>query len=80
MASAAIYLIKKIRKSETSWNELMTTAVGYKEHELKVCAKDLCTLLENAPEMEHTKSIKKKFSQAAFHEVTRIKLERKEKK
>ena len=45
MASAAIYLIKKIRKSETSWNELMTTAVGYKEHELKVCAKDLCTLL-----------------------------------
>ena len=58
----------------------MTTAVGYREHELKVCAKDLCTLLENAPDMDHTKSIKKKFSLPSFHEVTRIKLERKEKK
>jgi cyclin B len=30
IASSAIYLIKKIRKSESSWNELMTTLVGYK--------------------------------------------------
>jgi G2/mitotic-specific cyclin-B, other len=48
MASAVIYLIKKIRKSESSWNEVMTSMVGYKEQELKTCAKDLCNLLECA--------------------------------
>jgi hypothetical protein len=31
MASAAIYLIKKIRKSETSWSEAVSRAVGYSE-------------------------------------------------
>jgi cyclin B len=30
MASAAIYLIKKIRKSESSWSDVMTSMVGYK--------------------------------------------------
>ena len=67
LASAAIYLIKKIRKSESPWNEQMTNTVGYKEHELKLCAKELCSLLENGPELEHAKSIKKKFSQASYH-------------
>ena len=80
MASAVIYLIKKIRKSESSWNDLMTSMVGYKEQELKACAKDLCNLLESSSELENSKSTKKKFSLPAFHEVTRIKLERKEKK
>ena len=45
IASAAIYLIKKIRKSESSWSDVMTSMVGYKEAELKACAKDLCNLL-----------------------------------
>jgi cyclin B len=80
MASAAIYLIKKIRKSESSWNDYMTSMVGYRENELKSCAKELCNLLEGANELENSKSTKKKFSLPAFHEVTRIKLERKEKK
>lgn len=48
VASAAIYLIKKIRKSESSWNDLMTSIVGYKENELKTCAKELCGLLESS--------------------------------
>jgi len=74
MASAVIYLIKKIRKSESSWNDIMTSMVGYKEQELKTCAKELCALLENAPELENAKSIKKKFSSTAYHEVTKIKL------
>ena len=52
----------------------MTSMVGYKEQELKTCAKELCALLENAPELENAKSIKKKFSSTAYHEVTKIKL------
>jgi hypothetical protein len=58
----------------------MTSMVGYKEQELKACAKDLCNLLEGAGDLENSKSTKKKFSLPAFHEVTRIRLERKEKK
>jgi len=45
IASAAIYLIKKIRKSETPWSETMAWVVSYRESELKSCAKDLCCLL-----------------------------------
>ncbi len=79
MASAAIYLIKKIRKSETPWSEAISSMVGYREGELKTCAKDLCCLLENAAQQENSQAIKKKFSLPAFHEVTRIRLERREK-
>lgn len=48
--------------------------MGYKESDLKACAKDLCMLLENAGEIQHCNAIKKKFSSPAFHEVTRIRL------
>lgn len=77
LASACIYLIKKIRKCDYAWGDKLTELVGYKESELKSCAKELCSLLEEASSMEHCKAIKKKFALPAFHEVTRIKLERK---
>lgn len=79
MASSAIYLIKKIRKSEAPWSDAVASVAGYREAELKSCAKDLCCLLEGAGQMENCKAIKKKFSLPAYHEVTRIRLERKEK-
>ena len=58
----------------------MSKLTNYKESELKSCAKELCALLEDATEMNNCKSIKKKFSLPAFHEVTKIRLERKEPK
>ena len=45
LASSCIYLIKKIRKCDSAWNETMVKLVGYKESELKGCAKELCSLL-----------------------------------
>jgi hypothetical protein len=74
MGAAAIYLIKKIRKVEHAWGEGMTKLTGYKESELKSCAKDLCSLLEEAPNLDNCKALKKKFSLPAYHEVTKIKL------
>ena len=76
LASACIYLIKKIRKCDQAWGDKLTELVGYKESELKSCAKELCSLLEEASSMEYCKAMKKKFSLTAYHEVTRIKLER----
>ena len=80
LAPACIYLIKKIRKCDNAWGDNLTQLVGYKEADLKSCAKELCTLLEEAGSIDHCKAIKKKFSPPAYHEVTRIKLERKDKK
>ena len=80
LAASSIYLIKKIRKSEAAWNSSMTSLVGYDEKELKNCAKQLCSLLENAPQMANTRSIKDKFSQSSYNMVAKIKIERKEKK
>ena len=78
MPCACIYLIKKIRKCDNSWNDQLVKLVGYRENDLKSCAKELCSLLEEASEMTNCKAIKKKFSLPAFHEVTKIRLERKE--
>ena len=55
----------------------MSALVEFDEKELKSCAKELCCLLETAPELDNSKAIKDKFAQPSFHEVTRIKLERK---
>jgi hypothetical protein len=49
LAASVVYLIKKIRKSESAWGPSMGSLVGYEERELKSCAKDLCSLLEAAP-------------------------------
>lgn len=48
MAASAIYLIKKIRKTEAVWSSWMSEIVSYEEKELKNCAKELCSLLESA--------------------------------
>lgn len=46
MACSCIYLIKKIRKCENAWSDQLLKLVGYRESDLKSCAKELCTLLE----------------------------------
>lgn len=55
----------------------MEKLTNYEEKELKNCARELCHLLERVDDLPNTKSIKKKFSLTQYHEVTRIKLERK---
>lgn len=39
IASAAIYLINKIRKRNESWPDLLVAATGYEEKSLKTCAR-----------------------------------------
>jgi len=39
LASATVYLIKKIRKADSAWSEGLAKVIGYKESELKSCAK-----------------------------------------
>ena len=79
MAASAIYLSNKIRKRSPAWSDLMVAASGYEESELKTCARELCYLLENADTLSHAKSLKRKFSLPSYYEVTKIRLERREK-
>lgn len=51
LAAATIYLIKKIRKADNAWSEGLAKVIGYRESELKSCAKELCSLLEEAPSL-----------------------------
>ena len=39
MACACIYLIKKIRKCDNAWSDQLVKLVGYRENDLKSCAK-----------------------------------------
>ena len=48
VASAAIYLINKIRKKSEAWSDSLVSVSGYEEKELKTCARELCYLLEKA--------------------------------
>ena len=47
LACSAIYLIKKIRRADTAWGQNLAKLAGYQEGDLKSCAKDLCSLLED---------------------------------
>lgn len=76
VASAAIYLINKIRKRSEAWPDLLVAATGYEEKSLKTCARELCHVLERAEELPNSKALRKKFSSAKFNEVTRVRLER----
>ena len=74
IACSAFYLVCKIRKLEIDWDENYQNLTGYKQTDLHKCARELCNLLEKIDKINHIGSLKKKFSEAEFHEVTRLKL------
>jgi hypothetical protein len=61
-AASVIYLLNKIRKREEAWPDLLFAATGLEEKELKLCGRDLCSLLERADELPNTRSLRRKFS------------------
>ncbi|KAM3130161.1 hypothetical protein pb186bvf_017764 [Paramecium bursaria] len=76
VASAAIYLVHKIRKVHPSWSQDIINMTGLLESDIRGCAKELCTLLQNQDKKQFT-SIKKKYSQTKYSEVAKIRIEKK---
>jgi len=67
MASSAIYLINKIRKRSESWPNSLENLTSYSEKDLKICARELCHLLERAEDLSNNKSVFKKFSLSQYN-------------
>jgi hypothetical protein len=42
IASAGLYLAKKLMRRQEPWNDFMEQQTGHKEQDVRKCAKDLC--------------------------------------
>jgi hypothetical protein len=62
LVASSIFFIKKIRKKQPSWDILLQTTTELKESDIRQCARDICSLLQNIDENEHMNVLKKKFS------------------
>lgn len=78
LASAAIFLINKIKRAEVVWPDALVAASGYEEKELRSCARELCQLLEQADLIANIKCLRRKFSLPKYYEVSNIRLEKRE--
>lgn len=79
IACSAIYLVHKIRKNIVPWSEeTMVQSTKYLELDVRPCAKELCALLQSVDKRSTYKSLKKKFSNAKFLEVAKIRIEKKQ--
>jgi cyclin B len=71
LAAASIYLSSKLLKQPIAWSQSMCNQTGYTEAAIKVCAKDLCLLLEGA-QTSTLQAVRKKFSYSKYHSVAKI--------
>lgn len=76
LAGAALYLALKMTKHSQPWNEVIAKHSQYKETEIRPCAKELFSLLQqDSMPNNQLQAVKKKFSLPKFNEVSKIKLE-----
>ncbi len=61
-------------KFSPPWNENLTQASGMTEGELKPCARELMSLLDQA-EKANLKAVRKKYTNKKYMEVSKIKLD-----
>jgi len=71
IGAASLLLANKILKISPAWPATMNVATGYTEAHIKSCAKELCSLLQQA-EKASLQAVRKKFSQATYHRVAKM--------
>lgn len=76
IAASALYIGNKLLDKEDKWNEQIDNKIGYNSSNLKLCAKDLITLLQ-AANRSTLQAVKKKFSSAKFMDVGQLKIGKK---
>ncbi|CAD8047427.1 unnamed protein product [Paramecium sonneborni] len=76
LASAAIYLVHKIRRIHPSWSQdQMVSITGLNEIDIRTCAKEMCNLLKDQDQKQFNQ-IRKKFSLPKYLEVSKIRIEK----
>jgi len=72
IAASSLYLANKFRRKEVCWTESLVTITGYKESDLRQCAKGICLALKELNSNEKLKAVKKKYSSARFLGVSML--------
>ncbi|OMJ80824.1 hypothetical protein SteCoe_18825 [Stentor coeruleus] len=65
IAAGAIYLMFKLKSIKPEWTGDLRKASGYTEDQIKLCAKDMCVLFQNAHKSS-LKGVRDKFSSDQF--------------
>merc|ERR1712048_227493 len=72
LASASIYVAKRISDVEVCWNKLLEDETNFKLAEIKLCARDICMILSQASLRKSFKAVFTKFSHARYLGVARF--------
>lgn len=72
IAAASLYLTKKILKRKEPWNAFLEQQTGYKDKDLRLAAKDLASMLNDAHTQREVSSIFRKFSSSKHIEVAKV--------
>ena len=70
--AASIFIAKKILKKPNIYSNCLFIYAGYEEREIKLCAREICKLLESINKTPY-QACRTKFSQKKFLEVGKIK-------
>jgi cyclin B len=71
IAAAAVLLSNKLLKKQPAWPAAMAAHSGYTEAQIRTCAKEICALLEAAPNAS-LQAVRKKFSHPKFQSVAKL--------
>lgn len=68
IAASALYLMHKFKEIKPEWPQALIQDSPYKEDDLKICAKELCSLFQQA-NRSNLQAVKNKFSSSSFFQV-----------
>lgn len=72
LACAAVFVGKKILKEVNPWSALLTQQTGFRDSEIRNCARELCIILNTAHTKKYYSAVYKKFSSQKFLSVAKI--------
>lgn len=71
LGAASLLLANKILKVSPAWPQSLVDATGFAEATIKSCAKEMCSMLQQA-EKNSLQAVRKKYSHATFHRVAKM--------
>ena len=72
ITSASLYLANKFRRHEEAWSPKVALSSGYKETDLRQCARAICLCLKEIGKNDKLNAIKKKFAAPKFMGVSKM--------
>ncbi|KRX10752.1 Cyclin-like protein [Pseudocohnilembus persalinus] len=79
IAASSLYVANIILSNKgPKWSDILQYTTQFTERDVRPCAKELCLLFQNAPNMKH-QAVRRKFAHEKFLQVSKIEIERIEK-